>query len=142
VITTSLRLLEEQIVACRKVVNGAGTGTRLVVHRNRFSREARDDLICRLDSLLAMITRMSEQIGVDPAVVSVPSLLSAILSSAWETLEELRPNRLKGYGAVDPTADRELTAFVEATTEEIRQILDTAHRYRRPQAPDGRGAVQ
>jgi hypothetical protein len=50
------------------------------------------------------------------------------MASAWVNLEEIRPNRLHRYGAVDPTLTETLTPRLERLSQLVRVIQNLASR--------------
>lgn len=126
IIGSSLRVVEDQALACRRLLCRTETGYRLVRYHDEYSAERARELLAMLESLLATVYALAETAGVPPAHQSVRREFSAHLSCVWETLEDLRPRGLRGYGAVDPAAGSRLERLVDEATDEIRRMLDHA----------------
>jgi len=59
---------------------------------------------------------------------SAPATISALASMSWMDLEECRPSRLKGWGAVDPLLEEELSPHIDRLISLLRLIASRANR--------------
>jgi hypothetical protein len=55
-------------------------------------------------------------------------IIVAEMSSAWTNLEEVRPERLRRFGAVDPTLTETLTPGLERLIQLVWVVRDLASR--------------
>ena len=55
-------------------------------------------------------------------------IIYAEMSTAWINLEEMRPHKLRRYGAVDPALNETLAPRLEQLIQQIRAIQDLASR--------------
>jgi|GEM_PF-1120315 len=138
IIGSSLRVVEERVLACHSLLAGPGYNRRLVAYHDGYTPGQAKDLLRMLESLLETIYVLADMAGVSPSRQSVHRHIAASLASAWEVLEDLRPRRLKAYGPVDTHAASVVEPLIEEATTRIRQILDYSASKR--STPPGRSA--
>jgi hypothetical protein len=64
-----------------------------------------------------VIASLAEQYHLAPQQMDGARVISAVLSSAWESLEDVHPKKLNRYGAVDPALMSELGPSIERLIE-------------------------
>ncbi|OQB39917.1 MAG: hypothetical protein BWY06_01420 [Candidatus Latescibacteria bacterium ADurb.Bin168] len=127
IVGSSLRYAEDQILFCRRLLTETSEN-----RMTRFADEYSDDQIRALvelcDELHEKLVSFADRAGVSPAERSVSRHVSGIMSSIWETLEDLRPRKLRAYGDVPADAARELEPIVEDAVQIIERVLDFSRR--------------
>ncbi|HQK22238.1 MAG TPA: hypothetical protein PLM66_05045 [Candidatus Latescibacteria bacterium] len=127
IVGSSLRYAEDQILFCRRLLTETSEN-----RMTRFADEYSDDQIRRLvemcDELHEKLVSFADRAGVSPAERSVSRHVSGTMSSVWETLEDLRPRKLKAYGEVPADAAREIEPIVEDAVQIIERVLEFSRR--------------
>ena len=59
------------------------------------------------------LKRFAMLLGLSPSKESVRRILEATLSVMWADLEDTRPEKLRGYGAVDPAVAAQLGPIID-----------------------------
>jgi len=141
IIASSLQVVEERVVASRRLLARQDVPRALVIYRDQYDDAQAERLIAALDAFQRIMNEIADRAGVLPARESIRRRLSANMSSAWEIIEDLRSNRLKGYGAVHPQLPGELDPLVDEASRLIREFLDVLRAgHERPATPRQGGA--
>jgi len=105
-------LLEERNApAAMKVIQGSVTDDE--------KEEIRAQLV-RLQELIASLVRKYE---LEPSKKNLRRILASDVSQIWIALEDSRPARIRGYGAMP-------TSTAEALEADLHEMLQIAHRLR------------
>ncbi|MCL4393756.1 MAG: hypothetical protein M1482_02910 [Chloroflexi bacterium] len=100
-VTVSLRLLEERLANVDRMIHEGEQGTL-------YSRPV-PFTVGQVTQMEALIAAMRDEIRRVAAEYELPSeeqnaarAIVGALAMSWESLEEVRPRRLRNYGSVDP----------------------------------------
>jgi hypothetical protein len=77
------------------------------------SRQTAATLNALSDEARAAIEGLARQFGLPASKESVRRILQGTLSVMWADLEDTRPEKLRGYGPVDPSAAAELAPVID-----------------------------
>ncbi len=140
ILGSSLRYAEDQILFCRRLLTET-SDNRMTRFADEYTDEQIRELVEMCDKLHAKIIDFANRAGVSPAERSVARHVSGTMSSVWETLEDLRPKRLKAYGVVPEEAARNIEPFVEDCVQLIGRLLTFSQHCRTP-VDDAAGPAQ
>jgi hypothetical protein len=66
-----------------------------------------------IEDVRCNLRRLAYWLRITPDRRSTRAMFAALASSAWTTAEDLHPNKLRGYGAMDPDTARVLAPLIE-----------------------------
>jgi hypothetical protein len=89
--------------------------------------EQRHAFLQRVTPLRREIARAAEEFALARSDRPAAQVINALLSMMWETLEDARPSRLVGYGALDPKAAKVVAAHVEILLDEVERLRDAIY---------------
>lgn len=84
-------------------------------HRVDFDIVAADvhELRDEIEDVRCNLRRLAYWLGITPERRSTRAAFAALASAGWTTAEDLHPNKLRGYGAMDPDTARMLGPLIE-----------------------------
>lgn len=101
-VSIRLRLLEERLEAMTDLMDGAGHGILYRRDRPRLTGEQR----ARIDSLVAQvrieIALLAETFDLSSEEQDAAGKIVGLLAMTWQSLGDIRSERLAGHGEVDP----------------------------------------
>lgn len=107
-----LDLLEDRNVpAAMKVIEGSVT------------EKEKEEIRARLFQLQALIASLVRKYDLEPSRKNLRRILASDLSQIWISLEDSRPVRIRGYGAMPAST-------AEALEADLQKMLQIAHRLR------------
>jgi hypothetical protein len=89
-----------------------------------------EELLALASQAKNIIGRLAADFGLEPVEEPLDQQLAAIFSSVWCDLEDVRPDKLKRYGDVDPTLGETLEPALAELIELVVRIADTARQNR------------
>jgi len=109
-------LAERNSPSAMKVVEGSVTG------------EERERITTRLLQLQALIGSLVRKYDLQPSRRNLRRILAADASQIWVTLEDCRPDRIRGYGAMPASSAKSLESDLQETlriANELRGFLSS-----------------
>ena len=106
-VQVSLRMLEEALLTVDRLMRDESRG---VLHRTILDipEEQRRQIMELSHEAQDIIAQLAQEFNLGRVETPVHQMVTAQLSSAWESLEDTRPATLKRYGEVDPGLERTL----------------------------------
>jgi hypothetical protein len=107
-------LAERNSPAAMKIVEGSVTGSE------------REQITTRLVQLQALIVSFAQKYGLQPSKRNLRRILAADASQIWVTLEDCRPGRIRGYGAMSASTAKSLESNLQEAlriANELRSLL-------------------
>lgn len=108
-----------------------------------LSQERREQVRALIGEVLAGLSRIRQELGLQPEELSSRGVMRAYLSELWVSLVETRGRHLRGYGHVSPDLEHYLDDRIdglESQVNEIRRLVDGAapNPHRNPTAEPSR----
>jgi len=99
---SSLLIFEKALRnANRLLLEGEESGV-FYYRKSKISSQTRDSIQRIIQSTLIELEEFAKMIGLKPLAESLESNIMGEMSISWESLEESRSKRMKGYGELDP----------------------------------------
>ncbi len=115
----SLYLLEQDLEEMERLLLQPERKGLLYTRHNDLSDSLRKELLGQVAHMKQQISSLVNTLGLQPEDQSCRRHLLSILSVRWSDLEDTRPHRLRGYGALSP----ELSDLLEEKITGLIQIL-------------------
>jgi len=109
-------LAQRNSPAAMKVVEGSVTESE------------REQITARLLKLQALIVSLVQKYDLQPSKRNLRRILAADVSQIWVTLEDCRPDRIRGYGAMSESNAKSLESDLQETlhlANELRALLSS-----------------
>ena len=132
-LTSTLVVLEKTLGEIERLCDARGNDPevipgalqRVIGLRSDEARAEVRDLTRTARTEIGAVARKFELKGREE---NAPAAISALASMSWMDLEECRPARLKGWGAVDPLLAEALTPHIDRLISLLRLIASRATR--------------
>lgn len=126
-VSTTLLQLEKSLDEIERLLAGSGNGVTYATEVNLAPATAQ-----QIQAVSAEIRReiavMVDRFGLSHHRWSARQVIVAEMTSSWTNLEEIRPDRLKRYGAVDPALNETLSPGLERLIDLVRAMQTLASR--------------
>lgn len=124
-VTVSLRLLEERLANVERMIHEDEQGI-LYSRRVAFTPEQVKHMEAVIAAMRDEIRRVATEFQLPREEQNVARAIAATLEMSWESLEEVRPRRLRNYGSVDPTLKETLEPILKRLIRLLFDLENTA----------------
>ncbi len=124
-VTITLRLLEERLASVEQMIHEDEQGI-LYSRRVSFSPEQVEQIERLIAAMRDEIRHLATVFQLPHEDQNVARAVVGTLEMSWESLEEVRPRRLKNYGAVDPALKETLDPSVKHLIGLLFDLQDAA----------------
>jgi len=118
-IGSGLLIVDAAVVRMLNLLENRSLPATMQVMEGTVSPQEREHIRSRLAQLQALIAEFVRKYDLQPARRNVRRILAADASQIWVTLEDCRPARIRGYGAMPP-------AQAESLEADLSQMLHIA----------------
>jgi hypothetical protein len=122
-LSATLRHLEETLLALEALIEHPAA-TRLEQIRLDIDAEAPELLLSRGAALRREVVGLAAACGLPVREASARRLVLSQLANAWVSLEEIQPDKLAHYGALDPSVPDELGPTLRRLADEVLALQD------------------
>jgi hypothetical protein len=125
VVAVTLRLLEEELAETERVM---AQDERGILYRRvaRFTPQQLEQMCALISQMRKEIERAARQFRLPKQERDAAREIAGSLGLAWESLEEIRSHKLKGYGAVDPSLKETLDPIAQRLIKLVFELEDVA----------------
>jgi len=124
-VTITLRLLEERLADIERVIAQDEQGI-LYQRVAQFTPQQRAQMNEIIRAMREQIRRAAEEFQLPGEEQNAARYIVGTLSLSWESLEEIRSRKLKGYGAVDPALRDTLDPILKQLIRLLFSLPDVA----------------
>jgi hypothetical protein len=124
-VTITLRLLEERLADIERVIAQDEQGI-LYQRVAQFTPQQRAQMNEIIRAMREQIRRAAEEFQLPGEEQNAARYIVGTLSLSWESLEEIRSRKLKGYGAVDPALRDTLDPILKQLIRLLFSLTDVA----------------
>lgn len=126
-VSTTLLHLERSLDEIERLLTGPNNGVTHTTEVNLAPATAQQIRgVCA--DIRSEITAMVERFELPPHHWYGRQIILAEMTSTWTNLEEIRPERLRRFGAVDPTLTETLTPGLERLVQLVWDVQNLASR--------------
>ncbi|CAG0941454.1 hypothetical protein ANRL1_00556 [Anaerolineae bacterium] len=124
-VTVTLRLLEERLAEIERIVSEDEQG---ILYRRvaRFTPTQRAQMNDLIRAMRQQIRRATNAFELPREEQNAARHIIGALSMSWESLEEIRPRKLKSYGEVDPELKQTLDPILQRLIRLLFRLEDVA----------------
>ena len=126
-ISTTLLHLEQSLEGIERLLAGSTAGIMYATELN-VGPATIDQILANCRDIRAQIMVLARTFGLPRQQRFLRQIIMGELSSAWVNLEEVRPRKLKRYGAVDPALMDTLEPPLARLIQLVQDIQDLASR--------------
>lgn len=101
---TSLLLFEKSLRRAVRLLSDEDEIGILYHRKSYMDIQSRDLIQKKIANTLVELKNFTEKLGLSPIEESLESTIMAEMSISWESLEESRSKRMRGYGELSPQA--------------------------------------
>ncbi len=123
-LATSLGLLDQTLSRFEEYAKGREIRSVMWKEENRLSAEQRDALLTCISEIKALLARMKEDLNLPARVDRVAATIWGESAAFWNTLAEVKSQRLAAYGKVDPSLASYVDPKVERLISAMQAIAD------------------
>jgi hypothetical protein len=126
VIGSGMIIVDAALVRMLNLLESRTATAAMNVIEGGVSRQDRDYIRTRLQELQALIAKFVHKYDLQPSRKKLRRILAADASHIWVTLEDCRPSRMRGYGAMSAASAESLEADVQnmlLIANELRGLL-------------------
>ncbi len=124
-VTITLRLLEERLVDVERAIHQDEQGI-LYSRRVSFTPEQVEQIEALIAAMRDEIRHLATAFQLPREEQNVARAIVGTLEMSWESLEEVRPPRLRNYGSVDPVLKETLDPGVKRLIDLLFDLQDAA----------------
>jgi hypothetical protein len=129
-LSVTLRHLEETLLALEALIEHPAPA-RLEQIRMDIDAKARELLLSRSAALRSEVVGLAADCGLPMREASARRIVLSQLANAWVGLEEIQPDKLAHYGALDPSVTVELGPTLRRLADEMLALQDVIETDRR-----------
>jgi hypothetical protein len=126
-LATTLVHLERSLNDIDRLLDGSVIGVTYITEID-FTPTTVEHLRARCDELRAQIAEMMDAFALPRHYWHGRRVIVGEMSAVWTYLEDMRPHKLRRYGAVDPGLTETLAPRLEQLIRLVRAIQDLASR--------------
>lgn len=126
-VSTTLLHLERSLDEIEGLLAGSGHGVTYTTKVNLAPATAQQ-ILAKCTDIRAEIAAMAARFELPRQHWYGRQVIVAEMTSAWTNLEEVRPERLRRFGVVDPTLTETLTPSLERLTQLVWDVQNLASR--------------
>jgi len=126
VIGSGMIIVDAALVRMINLLENRTTTAAINVIEGGVSEQEREYIRTRLQELQALIAQFVHKYDLQPSRRNLRRMLAADASQIWVTLEDCRPSRMRGYGAMSVSSAESLEADVQnilLIANELRGLL-------------------
>ena len=119
-ISISLRLLDKSLCQWEQWAKGKVSSGVMYQQRDTLSRSQKTTLLRSIAEVRKPITRIRDDLQLEPETPSTPRLIVGQATVLWEMLAELNGGSLQGYGQVS----RELANYIDPKGRKLSDAVN------------------
>jgi hypothetical protein len=126
VIGSGMLIVDAALVRMLNLLENRTAAAAMNVIEGGVSGQDRNYIRTRLQELQALIVRFVHKYDLQPSRRNLRRMLAADASQIWVTLEDCRPSRMRGYGAMSASSAESLETDVQnmlLIANELRRLL-------------------
>ena len=124
-VTITLRLLEERLADIERIIHKDEQGI-LYSRQVSFAPEQVKQIETLIAAMRDEIRHLATDFQLPREEQNVARAIVGTLEMSWESLEEVRPRRLRNYGSVDPVLKETLDPSVKRLIDLLFDLQDAA----------------
>lgn len=113
---------------CRMEDAISGNDKVLMGYKNDLTKAQKESLVCFIAAMREKVGAAAERIRLAPEKQSALREIDVSLDFIWLSLEEMMPERLKGYGVMEEGEARLLRGTVDSLMEELNEVMKAVPR--------------
>ncbi len=117
-LTSSLSIFESALRKTHRLLNDSDEKSIFIKRSSNINIQQQRKIKEKIAQTLKELAEFSDMLGLESDEENLEGLIRAEMSISWESLEESRSKRLKGYGEINPQAaaliDNAITHFAQA----------------------------
>jgi hypothetical protein len=121
VIGSGMQIIDAAAVRMLNLLEGRNSSAAINVVEGSVTETERERITASLKQLQAMIASFARKYDLQPSKRSLRRILASDISQIWIALEDSRPGRIRGYGALSPAS----AASLEADLHEMLLLANT-----------------
>lgn len=121
VIGSGMLIVDTAAVRMLNLLENRSSPAAMNVIEGAISEEEREYIQTKLKQLQAFIARLVQKYHLRPSKKNLRRILASDASQIWVTLEDCRPERIRGYGAMAAST----AESVEADLQEMLRIANS-----------------
>jgi hypothetical protein len=123
VIASGMLIVDSAAVRILELLDDRKAPTAMKVIEGSVTKEERDELRAGLLRLQALIVAFVQKYELEPSKQNLRRIVASDVSQIWISLEDSRPTRIRGYGAMSASK-------AEALEADLQEMLRIANRLR------------
>ena len=123
VMGSGMLIVDAAAVRMLNLLENRSSPAAMNVIEGEVSEREREHIRTWLRELQALIARLVDKYHLQPAKKNLRRILASDVSQIWVTLEDCRPARIRGYGAMSASS-------AESMEAELQEMLRIANRLR------------
>ena len=125
-ILTTFRLFEEALRNTDRLIVDGDRKCILYSFRTNLSTKKNELIRSKIKETLSYLAIVSKELELKPREYSIERIIKSEMSLCWESLEECRPKRMKGYGEYPLHNKESIESMIDHLTGSINFITALA----------------
>jgi hypothetical protein len=123
VVGSGMLIIDAAAVRMLDLLQDRNSPAAMKVIEGSITENEKEEIKARLLQLQALIASLVQKYGLEPSKKNLRRILASDASQIWISLEDSRPARIRGYGAMP-------VSTAEALEADLREMLRIANRLR------------
>jgi hypothetical protein len=123
VITSGMLIVDSAAVRILDLLEERNAPAAMKVIEGSVTDDEKEEIRAQLLQLQGLIVSLVRKYDLEPSRKNLRRILVSDVSQIWVSLEDSRPARIRGYGAMP-------TSTAEAVEADLQEMLQIAHRLR------------
>ncbi len=123
VVGSGMLIVDSAAVRILDLLEHRNTPAAVKVVEGSVGEDERNEIKAQLHQLQGLIASLLRKYEIEPSKKNLRRILASDVSQIWVSLEDSRPARIRGYGAM-------AASTAEALEADLQQMLQIAHRLR------------
>ena len=122
-LSVTLHLIDQSLCQWDEWARGRLRSNVMYSERDSFSAEQKTQLLGRIEAIRGIITRLRDDLQLEPKFVCTSEPMVAQAASLWEMSLDVNSQGLRGYGQVSPQLRSYLDPIVERLAGEMQAVV-------------------